>query len=179
MTKPNIFKQPYKDVRNRIKTGDLLSWRSATLLGAGIRLFTKGYVNHSSICTDIKVYGHGRKFCLEAMDFGIELNCISRRLEEFKGSVFWHPLRPELESYRDVLGEAAFSRLGVGYDYTSIFKQMFGRVSLSAKKLFCSEFVYMDFVDAKVPGAHSDAVAPNPHELFSKHQFWGLPIQIK
>jgi len=173
------IKLDYKNARCFMQTGDLLSWRSDTLLGAGIRLFTRGHVNHSSIVADINEYGKSRKFCLEALEGGIELHCISRRLKNFKGKVYWHKLRNEYKDYRTEIGTAAFSRIGIDYDYGSLFRQLVGRVSLNAKKLFCSEFVYLNFVDAKVPGAFKDAIAPNPQELFSSHLFWGQPVLIK
>lgn len=174
----NPFVMPYSEARQYIQTGDLLSWRSSSFIGAGIRFVTGEYVNHSSICTDIKEYGRERKFCLEALEGGIELHSISRRLEQFKGEVYWHGLKPKFWEYRTALGIAAFNRIGIDYDYTSIIKQLFGRVSLDTKRLFCSEFVYQDFVDAKVPGADPDAIAPNPGELFRIHQFWGMPVLI-
>lgn len=170
---------PYYSIRKYIKTGDLLSWHSYGFIGKCVRFFTKGTVNHSSLCIDSIEYGNGRKFCIEAMETGVELNVLSRRLDNFKGKVYWHPLNTNIHSYRKEIGTAAFKNLGVGYDFRSIFKQMFGRVSISAKKLFCSEEVYLSFVDAYVPDARRNVIAPNPQELYTTHQFWGNPILIK
>lgn len=177
--KSKPIKLSYKQARCFMHTGDLLSWRSSTLLGAGIRFFTNGHVNHSSCVVDIREYGKGRKFCLEALEGGIELQCISKRLQEFKGKVYWHKLREEYTDYRDAIGIAAFSRIGIEYDYTSIFKQLIGRVSINAKKLFCSEFVYLNMLDAKLPGTYDWVVAPSPQVLFISNMYWGAPVLIK
>ena len=170
--------EKYLQIRKKIQTGDLLSWTSSNITGYAIRLFTKGQVNHSSTAINLTKYGGDRKFCTEAMEPGCELNNLSQRLDNFKGSVYWHQLRPEFEIYRHAIGVAAFSRIGYDYDYASIFKQIFGKVSISAKKLFCSEYVYLNMIDAKVP-LSTEKKAPNPQELFTNRIFWHPPILIK
>ena len=167
----------YKQIRNQIKTGDMLEWRGRSVVGGLIRFFSKQQVNHTSLCVDLKEYANYQephKFILEAEPNGIELNLISRQLEDYSGSVWWSPLKPGFDSKRDLIAQWALEKVGIKYDYKSLFKNIFGHVSADAKKFFCSEYYYLALKSA---GIVPDGKAPRPGE-FAKYGVHLPAIQI-
>ena len=50
------------------------------------------------------------------------------------------------EEYRPYVAQAfnwMYDRIGTGYDYESVTRHLFGRVSADARALFCSEYVFL------------------------------------
>lgn len=138
----------YNEVKDRMKTGDLLQWKSNSIIGSLIRCRTarslpEGWpaVNHSSLVIRLSEYEglERRRFTQEALEHGVVLNLLSRRLEAFDGEVWWYPLKEEFNGVRQVMGELALAYTGVPYDYGSLFRQILGKVSADARSLFCSE----------------------------------------
>ena len=139
----------YKGYQEQLRTGDLLSWGSDSVLGWMIKKFTKSDVNHSGMVVRFSDYESqqttaGRRFTLEALGPGIVLNLISRRFESYEGKVYWHPLKKQYWSKRIILGENSLQYVGIKYDTGSLIKNIVGRVSAEASKLFCSEYVYIN-----------------------------------
>jgi len=132
----------YRAVQDRMKTGDLLQWRSNSLIGALIRWRTQSDVNHSSLVIRLAEYEglERRRYTTEALEHGTVLNLLSRRLEAFDGECWWLPLCDGWNDRRQVIGEKALALIGIPYDYGSIVLQIFGRVSMDARSLFCSEY---------------------------------------
>lgn len=161
----------YEINRDQMKTGDLLLWRSNSVLGSLIRYFSKGIVNHASILIRLESFEGitKRVFTSEALEHGIVLNILSKRMEEFDGDVWWYPLKPEWEIERKRIGERAFEYLGVGYDYGSLFKNAICRVSAEASKLFCSEYYYICL--------GQNGKAPTPQDLIN-YGWFKKPQQI-
>jgi hypothetical protein len=149
----------YAAVRDQMKTGDLLQWSSNSVLGALIRWRTNAEVNHSGLVIRLQEYEglERRRWTLEALEKGFYPNLLSRRLEQFDGRVWWYPLKDELNGQRQAIGERAFSMVGIGYDFLSIFQQLVGRVSADMKHLFCSEGCYLAY--------GFQGTAPNPGEM--------------
>jgi len=137
----------YNAAKDGMKTGDLLQWRSDSLVGALIRWRTKSGVNHSSLVLRLSEYEglERRRWTTEALEHGTVLNLLSRRLETFGGECWWYPLQDSWNEYREKVGEWALKMIGVPYDYESIFKQIVGKVSADARALFCSEYCYMAY----------------------------------
>lgn len=152
----------YLTFRDDMQTGDALQWKSNSFIGWAIRKKTKGDVNHTSMVINLTEFGTDRRFCIEALDYGIDLNLVSRRLKNFDGEVYWHPLINQTEETRIVMGRYALGTLGIPYDYKSIFKQIFGKVSADAKQLFCSEMLYLAAVEA---GFSKRKKAPTPADI--------------
>jgi hypothetical protein len=155
----------YHSVRNRMRTGDLLQWRSDSLIGAAIRWRTGANVNHSGLILELKEYEDpfcSRRWTSEALAHGVYPVLLSRRLERFTGQVWWHPLKDD--SLRIGIGRRMVECFGIGYDYSSIFRQIFGRVSTDIKNLFCSEYCY------HCVGGEGEA--PNPGNLISVTGLW-------
>lgn len=137
----------YDAIKDQMKTGDLLQWRSNSLLGAAIRWKTKSNVNHSSLIIRLAEYEglERRRYTTEALEHGIVLNFLSRRLEQFDGEVWWYQLNDTWNHARQEIGADALSMVGIPYDYKSLFYQLIGKVSADARKLFCSEYCYLSY----------------------------------
>lgn len=145
---------PYNKFKQQMKTGDLLLWRSNSLLGATIRFFSKGPFNHASIVMCFPEYEgeECRRWTTEALEHGTVLNLLSRRLDKYDGQVWWFPLKDDWEQQRSIIGRRALSMIGIGYDYKSLFKNILGKVSAEARRLFCSEYYFLSLgMEGKAP----------------------------
>lgn len=171
----------YNSVRQSMSTGDMLGWKSYSLIGKAIRLRTIPedvpedsplQINHISGIIRLREYeGLDRRvFITEALEHGAVLNLLSRRLESFDGAVWWYPLQETWNPNRCSVGEQALSFIGVPYDYQAIVAQLFGSVSVDVKSLFCSEYYYrsLGFIEGD---------APNPYEMATK-EYFGTPVRI-
>jgi len=149
----------YSSIREQMKTGDLLQWKSNSIIGSLIRWKTKSTVNHSSLVLRIPEYQGKEKrvWTTEALEHGTVLNLLSRRIDEFDGELWWFPLKDEWHPKCEMIGEYALKMIGLPYDYKSIVKQIVGRVSADARALFCSEYCYLAY--------GFEGKAPNPGEM--------------
>lgn len=155
----------YTQHQNTMKTGDCLLWRSRSILGWLIRLFSRAKVNHAGLVVRPNEYGHfkDRRFTLEALEDGIILRLLSERLRGFRGQVYLYPLKDEFAETRDEIGRWALTQEGTPYDYGSLFKQIFGRVSAEMTRYFCSEFCYVAWRESGLPV--SETKAPRPGDV--------------
>jgi hypothetical protein len=151
----------YNEVKDQFKTGDLLQWKSNSLIGWAIRWKTHSNVNHSSLVIRLAEYEglERRRYTTEALEHGTVLNFLSRRIELHDGEVWWYPLVDEWNENRQAIGERALSMIGIPYDYGSIFKQLFGKVSADARSLFCSEYCYLSY--------GFTGTAPSPADMYN------------
>jgi hypothetical protein len=124
---------------------DLLEWKSLTALGGAIRLVTRKRVNHSSILVRPQEYAslRERRFLIEALSGGLVPRLLSTRLQEFKGQVWWHGLKPSKVTQKQRNKMVVWAILetvkGTRYDYGSLFGNIFSRVNVDASRWFCSE----------------------------------------
>ena len=131
----------YEKVRPLIKSGDAITWRGKGFVSWAISFWS--YRTHASLVVRPPDYEQfkDRRFLLEAWEGEVNLRFLSYRIDEYDGQAWWHQLKPELEPFREAIGRYAISQLGKKYDYTSLFANMFGRVSADTRKYFCSELV--------------------------------------
>ena len=156
----------YNQHKQDMMTGDLLLWRANSLLGLAIRHFSKADVNHASLVMHFAQYegdAH-RRFTTEALSKGIILNLLSKQLEQYDGKVWWYRLKSDWESRRAMIGTSAMRYIGTPYDYKSLFKNAFGRVSANARELFCSEYCFLCY--------GLNGVAPTPGDMPKLGIFW-------
>ncbi len=156
----------YRKYRPYMRTGDCILWTSHSVLGWLIRKFSNSPFNHASLVICLEEYRGltDRIFHLEALEGGIEFNLLSQRLLNHRGSALWLPLKPSFDLLRPKIGAWAFEQVGTPYDYGSLFKQILGRVSAEATKLFCSEYCYLAWKNAGIdmpPVKH----APRPGDI--------------
>jgi hypothetical protein len=99
---------------------------------------TNSFVNHSSLVMKLSEYEgkERRRFTTEALEHGIVLNYLSRRIEQYDGEVWWYPLKDEWNERRGAIGEMGLAFIGVPYDYQSILRQLVGKVSTDIRRLF-------------------------------------------
>ena len=156
----------YDMMRPNMRTGDLVEFSGRSLLDATIQWRTGYDVNHTAIVLCMKTADFGAAehvLILEATPFGVRLSRLSRRLESYRGSAFWVPLRSEWNSRRDVICAAAMSYEGRRYDYGSLARNLIGRVSAKADAMFCSELAFVALRDAGLPVG--DGPVPVPGEI--------------
>ncbi len=146
----------YDRVKDGMASGDLIQWGAHDLLGAIIQRATHSDVSHSSLVIRLTEYEglERRRFTTEALRHGVVLNLLSRRLEHHTGSAWWYPLKDEWNDKRQTIGERALSFVGIPYDFKSIAKFLFTRVSADARTIFCSELAYICY------GFQGEAPAP-------------------
>ena len=133
-------KSTYSLIREKIKSGDVITWEGKGLISWLIRRWSNR--SHASMCLDLADdNGDERKYIIEAWEGEFNMRLLSRRLKEYSGKAFWHHLNPELDPFRKMIEYNSLSLLGTKYDYKSLFKNMLGRVSANAKQLFCSEAI--------------------------------------
>lgn len=156
--------QLYYLFRDRMQTGDLVEIRTHSITGCGIRRVTKKSVNHTALVLKFYQYDQERVFILEALEHGIVLNLLSRRLLDLDGRAVWLGLTDSWDGFRPAIGREALKYVGVAYDFGSVIKSALSRVSADARRLFCSEFAYLALLDGGLP-VHRDTV-PWPGEMF-------------
>jgi len=184
----------YYPVRDRIQTGDMLEWRSGGIIGPVIRLFTGKDRNHTSMCValgDHVQFLKPHKYIMEANFPGLELELISRRLEDYGGQVWWSHLKGGTPEMRDRMEKWALLQVGVKYDFGGLLWNAVARVSANARRLFCSEAYYIALVvGGFIPHLHYDEKskrvidergygvhAPRPGE-FEWYELHDPPVRI-
>ena len=158
----------YLECRPNIKTGDMILWKDNGPLGWLIRKFSKGDYNHVSLVVSIEEYDEliDRRFVLEANSPGIILRSLSNEIKDTKGESHWYPLKDEFNDKRMDIGNWAFQRIGVKYDYIGLFRQIFGRISANTDRFFCSEFVYYAWKSVGIKMNEDNlGLAPRPGDL--------------
>lgn len=149
----------YNAVRDLIKTGDLLLWKSHSLLGVLIRVFSKQATNHAGLA--VKLYGHTgpRVFTIEALEKGVRPNFLSSRIEDFDGEVYWYPLCAVWDTFevRREIEARMWNHVGTKYDYPALFTNAIKKVTADDKLLFCSEAAFLEL--------GFNGTAPTPGEL--------------
>lgn len=154
----------YYGIRDRMRTGDLLSWDSDSLVGYMIQEFSKSDVNHSGMVIRFPTFDKHRVFIIEALEHGVVLFPLTERLMGHQGKVYWHRLDHRFDLHRKTVAMKALSVVGTKYDYVSLFEQIFARVEVDPKRFFCSEFVFWAWKEGGVPVPEVKH-APRPGDL--------------
>lgn len=167
----------YEDIRPRIQTGDAILWKGKGLISSLIMKWS--CYSHASLVVRLREYEGLKKrvFLVEALSGGLEFRLLSERVKE-AGDAFWLPVNmtvgEALKSREHALVECAKA---VPYDYGSLFKNIFGRVSNDAQKYFCSEFVWLNWIQAgRIPSKKMRLHAPRPGDLPGLIE--GIPVKI-
>lgn len=156
----------YYEVRDKIKAGDLISFSNhSSIISRLISLRTHSSHTHSAIVISKISPAGNRLIIAEALEAGPRPGYLSKRVKEYKGSVWWFPLKNTVDKQRRIAEEFVWDKLldYTRYDYRSIWRQLFSKVSADARELFCSELVQMAFEKAGVIKALKKAL--NPGEL--------------
>jgi hypothetical protein len=135
-------------------------------------MFTGKDVNHTGGIIRMKEFEDepgDRVMTPEATEKGFFPNYLSTALDGYKGRVYVLPLKPGLDSYRRAIVRCQLSLVGKRYDYKSLLKNMFGRVSMDAKNFFCSEAIGFSLDKAGIIILDTDKkgrkIAPRPGDF--------------
>jgi hypothetical protein len=173
----------YLTNQDDMRTGDRLEWHSNSVLGKIIRWKTGDWSNHTGMVIRFRDYeGTGKvdkRFTTEALERGVEINRLSKRLSKFDGEVMWYPLLPKFDVYRGYMGAKALDFVGTPYDVNSLLRQIYRHVPADIRKLFCSEYVFVIGRDAGLPVKAFDMKAPRPGKEMQALGWWGEGIRIK
>ena len=167
--------KPYSDIWNEVKTGDLIEWRTSSIIGWLIRLRTGENRNHSSMVVRLDLEDEKRRHIIEANEM-VEFNLLSDRLRYHRGSAYWSPLKPEFDDKREVLKNWAIEQRGKPYDWGGFFFSLLGHVSYDIRRYFCSELVCAGLVHAGIIKCPDKA--PWPGE-FARFNCYGPEVRIK
>jgi hypothetical protein len=154
----------YQDLREQIKTGDLLLFRGNRLLSGVIERLSDSPYSHVAILAR----WHDRVVAFQADLRGVEVLPASAMVCKYSGKVDWWALRPDLRAgtfKEEALFDTALTLLGIKYGYWRLVELgvriMLGR-TLNPKdahatpdSLFCSEFVSRCYRNA-APGEALD-----------------------
>ena len=140
----------YQDLREQMKTGDLLLFRGNRLLSGVIERLSDSPYSHVAILAR----WHDRVVAFQADLRGVEVLPASTMVCKYSGKVDWWSLKPDLRHgpfKEDELFNTALTLLGIKYGYWTLVELgariLLGR-TLNPKdahatpdSLFCSEFV--------------------------------------
>jgi len=165
----------YDKIWPYIKTGDKVEWRTESMLGALIRMRTRTNRNHCSICINYDEEDEPRRHIIEANEF-IQLNLLSDRLREHKGTAYWAPLKSRYDDRRGIIKNWALEQRGIPYDWGGFFACVLGRIFYDVRRFICSEFLCAALVNAEI--IEQPKVSPWPGE-FDQFGCFGREIRIK
>lgn len=173
----NEYLKVYRAIRPIMKSGDLIQWSGESFLAKMIQKRTKSNINHSSFVGRLSVNNTevDRVLLLEALSKGIELTSLSYRLHNYKGEVFWYPLKDSLNDYRIKAVEWAFDNIGIPYDYGGIIRQLITRVYKDARYLWCSEIYEIAYIKAGLVSCEKYGCRPCDLPKLGWHK---MPIKI-
>jgi uncharacterized protein YycO len=142
----------YDGLRHLIDTGDLVEFASSGFVGRMIMRVTGRAVSHSSLVVRLPYNGSERRYIIEAIGSGVEFQLLSDVLQHYDGSVVWYGLKSKYDDVRNAIGIWAFDELAKHkeYDFQGVAAQLFGRVSLDAKRYFCSELIDAAYISAGI-----------------------------
>ena len=150
--------------RENMLSGDMLEFKSNSLIGRMIRCKTDKKVNHSSLIVKML----GRIFTLESLGSGIELHLLSNRVRDFNGKIYYYPLKDDF--YRDAIAGWALDQIDKKYDYPGVFANLFGKVNVDGRLYFCSEYVQAAYKHAGLIKQNDKACFPGEFEKYNIHK---------
>jgi len=144
----------YSDIRESIRTGDLIAFRPSSFIGRIITHVTGGSWSHVAIA----IWLDERLFILEAKEFrGVQIRAMSE-----VGDFDWIPiLKPP---FSQEMRNYSMSRLGKPYSYADALRAGFGLKFNKKNGDICSEYasdIYRKFLKTLTPIPPS----PTPSKL--------------
>jgi uncharacterized protein YycO len=143
----------YQEVREEMRTGDLLCFRGKDLDSRIISALTRSEYSHVGL---VFLY-EGRVYCLEAVGAGVRLVLMSRRSRLYNGGIDYFRLRDVTEEQRRGAVSFVFQRLGEPYNYPGILRFLWFLLSGDKERArrrngwFCSEIVAEAYRLQKAP----------------------------
>ena len=140
----NAQMKSYSDIRDTIRTGDCIQWKSRGVIPWVIQRWSE--YSHSSLVVRFDKYKDmkDRVFLIEALSGGLTFTLLSDRLQKSKGKAYLFQIRTHYPDAEAMLRRDASIALAsrIRYDFKGLFGNLLGRVSNDASRYFCSEFVW-------------------------------------
>ena len=150
------------EYRHQMQSGDSIIWGAGGFVGYLIAPFCKG-LSHVSTIVRVDELDVDRVYITEANLPGIQFNSLTERIRAHNGKVWWLPLKPEYDAYRQAIRKWAMEHIGKKYDIWAIPVQIWRRVNANARKMFCSEFDFLAKKASGIPELQEIVKAPKPH----------------
>jgi hypothetical protein len=143
----------YREVRGRLRTGDLLLFRGSHPLSRLIQLATGSRYSHAGLLTwwsPLDAPTVSRLMVLEATHPYVTLRPASESVGAYRGTVDWYPLQERFRARLDEtrLLQEATERLGLEFSVGGLFDNLWARLGLQqlaatrrSRSRFCSEYV--------------------------------------
>lgn len=168
-------------------TGDTLLYIGNALTSHVIQWWVKTFLlpknekekpifNHGNLVLRLVAYEGktDRRWVLDARASGVFPVLLSRYLEEYNGHCYWYPLEDQYGPQRVDIGCAALELAGKKYDFKGLVKNAIGRVSANARKVFCTESIFLSYRDGgKIVTGDK---APRPDQLPALIGWYNKPI---
>lgn len=143
----------YDEIRPSLRTGDCVLWQSRGLVPWVIQRWTD--YSHAALIVLLDKYAGltDRVFLVEAVSKGLQLTLLSQRIPApGKGRAFiFQPCTLHGYSQNTIRADAVTATAaGIRYDYKGLIANIFGRVSMDARRYFCSELVWAKWHQAGV-----------------------------
>lgn len=157
-------------------TGDTLLYVGHGFLGKAIQLWVKTFLlgkeekerlvaNHGNLVLRLREFEGktDRRWVLDARASGAYPVLLSDYLAQYDGSCFWFPLKAQYDCNRVDIGCEALQLAGKKFDFEGLTKNAIGMVSAEARKVFCTESIFLSYRD----GGHIVAgnEAPRPDQV--------------
>jgi hypothetical protein len=135
----------YNLLKDQMKTGDGLGFQNVGIIPSIIKWKTKDDgpipLSHWGGIIRFPAYegAENRRYTVEADIDGFNTRLFSDYIKDYKGHIYWYPLKDEWEPYRNQIGEDILSMTGIGYDFLGVCAQLFIKINTNLRYLFCSE----------------------------------------
>jgi hypothetical protein len=154
------------------KSGDVLLWKGKDIMAEIIEHFSDGF-SHASLFVTFGEYPE-KWFSMEAVGSGgIVLTPFPKAYNDH-GECWLYPLRDEYSDKRVEIVSWGLDHLGVGYDFWSVAQNIFGHVAPDVNRMFCSEFVILDWYYNAIIGKPSVAYRPGEIPSLNRTKEGGL-----
>jgi hypothetical protein len=155
----------------------MLEWRGNGAIGRAIRFFTKKDVNHTGAILRMPFRGcEDRRWTIEALAGGPDVNLLSTMLDEYDGHVFWYPLLERYDYARDRIASYMLMQLGKPYDYKGLLGNIFGRISYNTRAYICSELYQGALMSSGIMPTSEKVLVPGEIYKLGLHN---VPTRIK
>lgn len=188
----------YKEIRTKMKTGDLIAFSGKSRISNIIKAGTNSDISHVGMVFETDIMGDGRVEIIESTSLttlpdthtgeirkGVQRQMLSQRMDMYEGQVYWQPLNIKLGVaeqarmfswlYCKWASKVKYDTVGAivaGVDIVDIINEP------DFSTLFCSELVAEGYRLAGLLPENYNASEATPADVV-KFAFLGARVQIK
>ena len=161
----------YKDIRDQMKTGDLMGFEGEGLISSLIKVVTGSHISHVGTILTSMIDGNGLVQIIESTSLddgfsGVKINRMADHVRDYEGKIWWYPLKSELREKADMSAFTKFVLEMNGREYDTP-QAIFSAINFIPDqdedfgKLFCSEMVSQAYEEAGViPPVNASEMTP-------------------